>query len=636
MFKKMSLAMKIAAGMAVGLVFLGVVGGLSLVNFSRVGKNLEGNQVKSLLVQKEVDHLHWAGKVEKFLSAGDGVELKVQTNPHLCSFGTWYYGDGRKQAEKLVPGLAAPMRDIEAAHRRMHESAADIASVYRPFDPARVAILNDAKMGHLLWINQVQQSILEGQTGLTVQKDPHKCVFGQWLYSDETARERRQDPELEALWTRVEKAHKDLHGSIKGVGMLLADFDAYGAHEMFKSMGIPASDAVMGGISDMIGYYDQKARGAAQAREIYDTVTAPSLENVRQNLRAAVDSVAAEVMSDEQLSASIKSASFGVAIAGLAALVLAAGLGFLITRGIVKALNRVIERLQAGAQQVNVASGQVAMASQESSDGASVQASSLEETAAALEELASIARQNAENAGEASQVSEELQGVARGGQESMARMTEAIGKIKDGADQTANIIKTIDEIAFQTNLLALNAAVEAARAGDAGKGFAVVAEEVRNLAQRSAEAARDTAHLIETSQDNANGGVVVTEEVKALLQEFVTGINRVSDLNGMVRSASEEQRTGVEEINRAINQLDSVTQKNAANSEETAAASEELSGQSRELLALVEDLESLVRGGDGRPATAREQVAQDYEQVWASPSGASGHRESEEQELIEI
>jgi methyl-accepting chemotaxis protein len=235
--------------------------------------------------------------------------------------------------------------------------------------------------------------------------------------------------------------------------------------------------------------------------------------------------------------------------------------------------------------------------------GASEQASSLEETSASLEEMASMTRQNADNALQANTMASEASGAAEKGREAMARMSDAIGKIKKSSDETAKILKTIDEIAFQTNLLALNAAVEAARAGDAGKGFAVVAEEVRNLAQRSAEAAKNTARLIEESQKNSDNGVAVSNEVGNTLQQIVGSVKKLQQLNGEVSAASQEQSKGIDQVNIAISQMDKVTQSNAANAEESASASEELSAQAQELQGLVEQLKTMVGGTGSAQAT---------------------------------
>jgi len=169
----------------------------------------------------------------------------------------------------------------------------------------------------------------------------------------------------------------------------------------------------------------------------------------------------------------------------------------------------------------------------------------------------------------------------------MKRLSEAIDKIKVSSDSTAKIVKTIDEIAFQTNLLALNAAVEAARAGDAGKGFAVVAEEVRNLAMRSADAAKNTANMIEESVKNAEGGVSINQEVLRNLTEINSQVNKVSAVMAEIAAASEQQSQGVEQVNTAVEQMNTVTQQVAANAEESASAAEELSGQSEEMKGMV-------------------------------------------------
>jgi methyl-accepting chemotaxis protein len=201
--------------------------------------------------------------------------------------------------------------------------------------------------------------------------------------------------------------------------------------------------------------------------------------------------------------------------------------------------------------------------------------------------MASMTKQNADNAKQARGLAENARVEVNKGFESMKRLSTAVEKIKRSSDETAKIVKTIDEIAFQTNLLALNAAVEAARAGDAGKGFAVVAEEVRNLAMRSAEAAKNTANLIEESVKNADGGVVINEEVLKNLNEIHSEVTKVSEVVAEIAAASEQQSQGVDQINTAIEQMNQVTQQTAANAEESASAAEELSGQANEMNSMV-------------------------------------------------
>jgi methyl-accepting chemotaxis protein len=279
-------------------------------------------------------------------------------------------------------------------------------------------------------------------------------------------------------------------------------------------------------------------------------------------------------------------------------------LAFLIVRSIAKALNRIIAHLTDGADQVAAASGEVASASQLLAEGAGEQASSLEETSSSLEELASMTRQNAENALQADALTDEAGKVVNNVNEKLERMTQAVDEISKNSEETQKIIKTIDEIAFQTNLLALNAAVEAARAGEAGAGFAVVAEEVRNLAMRSAEAAKNTSDLIGNTVNSAKDGARLNEEANEAFKKNAEVVSKISDLVSEIAAASQEQSQGISQINNAMVEMDKVTQQTAANAEESASSSEEMSAQAEGMKNLVTDLITLV-GGSGNGAGAQ-------------------------------
>jgi methyl-accepting chemotaxis protein len=274
-------------------------------------------------------------------------------------------------------------------------------------------------------------------------------------------------------------------------------------------------------------------------------------------------------------------------------------LGFFVATGVAKSIRNSIADLEEASGETLVASRQVATSSQSMAQGASEQAASLEETSSTLEEISGTTKQNAEHTVRMESLIDATRDNAGKGAEAMERMVERIGAMKDSSDKTAKIIKTIDEIAFQTNLLALNAAVEAARAGDAGRGFAVVAEEVRNLALRSAQAAKDTSALIEESQQRAQQGVAATVEAQALLKSILTNVEETSGVVREVSTASREQSRGVEQITQAVSQMDQVTQANAANAEENASASEELSAQAASQSAVVRILSNLVLGSNG-------------------------------------
>ncbi len=291
----------------------------------------------------------------------------------------------------------------------------------------------------------------------------------------------------------------------------------------------------------------------------------------------------------------------GVGIGTLVGMLVVGAIMFFLVGKINKVLQGLISDLGTGSHQISAASHQVAGSSTQLADSSSTAAASLEETSAQLAEMSRQTLANTQTAEKASSIADSARASSEHGLESMARLSQSIEKIKSSSDQTANILKTIDEIAFQTNLLALNAAVEAARAGDAGKGFAVVAEEVRNLAGRSAEAARSTAALIHESQENANQGVVVNEEVAAALEKINDEIGQAAGMMAEVNSASTSQSRGIGEVSVAVESLDKVTQSNAASSEEIAAAGEELSAQSTELDKMVGVLVHLVTGKeDGR------------------------------------
>jgi methyl-accepting chemotaxis protein len=268
----------------------------------------------------------------------------------------------------------------------------------------------------------------------------------------------------------------------------------------------------------------------------------------------------------------------------------------LLSRNLSGTIERVTAKMQAGSNEVASAAGQVSTASQTLAEGSSEQAASIEETSAALEELASMTKRNADNAQKANDLAKQARQAADRGAGDMQAMNQAMDAIKESSDDIAKIIRTIDEIAFQTNILALNAAVEAARAGEAGMGFAVVAEEVRSLAQRSAQAAKETAAKIEGAINRTAQGVEISRKVSITLNDIVTKARQVDDLAAEVANASGEQTQGITQINTAVGQMDKVTQSNAASAEESAAAAQELNAQAITMKEVVGELQKLVSG----------------------------------------
>jgi len=355
------------------------------------------------------------------------------------------------------------------------------------------------------------------------------------------------------------------------------------AVDKFYEVGKVTAQAFIDGIAENDNKYMSSFNKAERdlVKRLYPFVTGR-----REEMKNAMNAMASS------------SVLIGHMVAGCSALVVVCGilLAWVTTRSITKPVNMIISDLDESSEQVVSASIQVSAASQSLAEGATEQAAGFEETSSSLEEISAMTRQNAENAQQADSLATEAKKYVDSGSEAMKRMNVAITQIQESSNQTAKIIKVIDDIAFQTNLLALNAAVEAARAGEAGKGFAVVAEEVRNLAMRSAEAAKNTSELIEDSVKNSKNGVDIATDVSKNLEDIVVGIGKTSDLVSEIAAVSIEQAQGIDQLNFAVSQMDKVTQSNAANAEESASVSEELNAQADGMKNIVNELMRLVKG----------------------------------------
>ncbi len=292
-----------------------------------------------------------------------------------------------------------------------------------------------------------------------------------------------------------------------------------------------------------------------------------------------------------------------ILVSSIAGFVIAICTALIISRGTNSVLRTAIASIDDGSGQVASAAAQVAAASNMLAEGASEQAASLEETSASIEEMASMTAHNAQAAQDAKKLADAMRNAADASADQVRQMQEAMDAIKESSAGISQIIKTIDEIAFQTNILALNAAVEAARAGEAGAGFAVVAEEVRSLAQRSANSARETSTKIEGAIRNSERGVSIAARVSDSLGEIVQKAHDVNVLVAEIANASGEQDRGTGQLTVAVSEMDKVTQSNASNAEETASASEELNAYADTLKETVQQLAGLVGGAASRTGT---------------------------------
>lgn len=327
---------------------------------------------------------------------------------------------------------------------------------------------------------------------------------------------------------------------------------------------------------------------------------APAAFAIKQQLDAMIQDQNSMMLSDKKIVQSeidfLRNLEWTLLVVGVVVSVIVGYIVLKIVSNVTIPIIATIQKLTEGAEAVSSASEQISAVSRTTAEGATEQAASLEQISASLEELTTMNQNNCQNTKAANETGIHTQETVQSGISIMKKMKSSIEDIKNSTDKTAAIIRNIDEISFQTNLLALNAAVEAARAGDAGKGFAVVAEEVRNLAQRSADAAQETSALIQESLDRSQAGVIVADEVDHLLAGIVKEITSMAHLINEVNTASTEQSVGMSQITTAIGQINIVTQTSAENASQSADASNELTRQAISLNEMLDGL-ALVVGG---------------------------------------
>jgi methyl-accepting chemotaxis protein len=474
-----------------------------------------------------------------------------------------------------------------------HDKALEMA---KRFDALGIVDPDDLKLNiatfqgdHYALEARVMDLVYAGKT-FEGGEDHTACRFGTWLSQLQT-----ENAELKKILADVAEPHRRFHEQVHQIKEWVKEGRIDEARRLAETDFRSSREQVFA-LLDKLHAVAEQAHDSMRALE--EQLLGPVLEKQRialsllQKVVEINEKVGTETAASGMAAAKRMVAVVAVVVA--VGLLLSVLLGYGITRGINAVLRKSAEELGESAEQVASAAEQVASASQELAEGSSQQAAGIEETSSAVEEMASMTRQNADNAAQADGLMKQAAKAAEQAKASMAELLRSMEDINRSSQETQKIIKTIDEIAFQTNLLALNAAVEAARAGEAGAGFAVVADEVRSLAMRAAEAAKNTAQLIEGTVDRVKQGANQTEATHQAFTMVHENVVKVAELVNEIAAASHEQSEGIGQVNTAISQMDKVVQQTAANAEESASAAEELNAQAVQLQALVEGLQALV------------------------------------------
>ncbi|KMQ50542.1 methyl-accepting chemotaxis protein I [Chitinispirillum alkaliphilum] len=602
--KSMSLKVKLIGGFVIVALTTLIVGGIGLWSVGRLQTTINFTATDEIpgtvsLLSAQIQLQNIRGNIRGIVIPGIDWEFRRTQYRNIRSARDtfdyeWdaYTSTTRSvEAQRLSENFIQIRETWSAANERILEMAEeyDVMAVRDP--NAWLAETRLFEIAHEQLKSSIFQFIYHGEQ-FTQSDDYTTTAFSKWLNEMESV-----NPEIMRLVRGAGESQRLMYGALQNILRSMNNGNRSSAVNTYQNDFLPAFAQTSGIISEMQSLFTPAAVLLNRKQD--------QLEDVIYPLQVEANGVLAQLVElnnlnmERRMETAQRDSRFATVltvIGMVAGFAVALALGFSLALAICRALNKIIDGLSSGSEQVSSAANQVSASSQQMAEGANEQASSLEEVSSSLEESSSMVKQNADNAAQANHLMEETKKRVKQGDDSIKNVSSAIGAIKESSDQTAKIVKTIDEIAFQTNLLALNAAVEAARAGDAGKGFAVVAEEVRNLAQRSAEAAKNTSALIEESQKAADQGVTVSTEAAEAIQTISEGAIKVAGIISEIAAASKEQAQGIDQINTAVAQMDQVTQGNAANAEESASASEELSAQSRELNEMVRELVALVTG----------------------------------------
>jgi methyl-accepting chemotaxis protein len=483
----MTVGKKIGAGFGVVLILLGLINIITFFSVGKIVKNafnmISGQTIISDVRQFEIDQLNWLSKVSEYMTSDFVEVLDVEKNYLKSDFGVFLYGEGRKNAEKIVPQLAPLFNQLEAPHKMVYDSAVDIEQKMNKLNTNYMTnFLYRMDLDHKDWSQNVLAEIynLDGSNmdvkNLTVETDHKKCGLGKWLYEGEAEELAKQYPAFSGLIEDLKLPHQHMHEAAIEINSRLAMSDFDGAIVLVREKIRSSSGQTALALQNIRNFVTEFDRAKMDATDIYTNVTQNNIIQIQDIFNQFRDVVEKNMITEDELLNSAGRLKYIITAIGLTAIVLGLLIAFLIVRELVTSLTGIAKNINEGTEQVANAAGQLSSTSHILSEGAGDQAASLEETTSSLEEMSTMTKQNAEHAIEADNLMKEANLMVSRANETMFQLSTSMDDISKASQETHKVVKTIDEIAFQTNLLALNAAVEAARAGDAGAVFSVFAE----------------------------------------------------------------------------------------------------------------------------------------------------------------
>ena len=603
----MLLRNKILSGFSAGAMICLIVGLLAII-MSSASNNATDEAGKMTEMEKDLTnaikaHVEWKSSLQETF-VNNNENIAVEMDGHKCGFGQWFYSGGFDHLNELSPEAAAKLKEIEKTHLDLHSSAEEISGSWVQRHTGLAEKLESIFSGHKDWALNLSEDLFNNRKS-SVETDHTKCRLGKYLSSEESLELEKSWPEYAEEIAELKKHHELLHNSVIRINRTGS---STARKNIFLNTTRKELNLVGSRFANIISMEKSIEDKAEKALEIFKTKTNPLIHEVTGNLEETASILNSNAVELNLHADKVVKRQLIIIIIGVAAgIIVAVLLGLLITSSVMKqcgedpsVIQEIAEKISEGdlviefknkkpvgvyksmkimaenltgivqniinsADQVTSGSEQISESSQQISSGASEQAASTEEVSSSMEELASNIQMNNENSQKSNSIAREVVNKAVNGERAVKETADAMKNI-------AEKIGIIEDLARNTNMLALNAAIEAARAGEAGKGFAVVASEVRKLAENSQKAAAEITEISSESLASADEALMVIEHL-------IPEIRNVSELVDEITNASNEQKSGADQINGAIIQLDSVIQQNASFAEEMASMAEELSSQ---------------------------------------------------------